>query len=563
VANLGTVLQQPTSVAATLSEIGPVNALSGHMYYMSKQGWNLAHNACDVLKGRSVVDIPKGLISKGEKLGAYPMEVLDQVMVGGAFLGALKKGLQEGMETVKAISYANDVAGRTQARYQKIARPPILRHQILRNTIGMFQTFTVNLFNYTFHDIPKVKAQKGTYQFMKTALLMLTSVLAINQIYKKAGLRKPYDLSSFLPFLGSAKFGLPPHMEITKGVFDILANKGDTTKQRQNLPKDFFYYMAFPFGGGMAKKIVSALKGESRTAPSKTSPKGKLRFRIEGADIIRTLIGGEWQTEEGQEYLRKKGVLPQYNKLWYILTGEKVSDVGVKPVHAAELLSPISSGKKENVADKQRQYKLALKYREENPEWYAKNVGEKGEKNIFGFTLTDWNKAILPSTKKLKKEFDGLDQVLPPKEIASIVAESSKKNKIESSVIAAVLWQESGYNPKARNENKQDGKVISVDRGIAQINNKAYPNVTDEQADDPKFAIDFMGRELKKHLDYFDGDINKAIAAYNRGRTRVEENGIDELGQRYIDGVGKNMTEKMREKLGLKVSSEKIGMKML
>ena len=176
---------------------------------------------------------------------------------------------------------------------------------------------------YKFHDIPQVKAQKGTRDFLKTGTYFVVTLLAVNEIYKGLGLRKPYDLATFIPFLGSAKFGAPPHVKITKGIFDILTSKRDTAYQRKNLPKDFLFYILFPFGGGTAKKLIPAIKGESRTAPTKTKPRGKRRFRIEGADVIRAIIGGEWQTNAGQEYLKKKGMIDEYNKLWYILTGKK------------------------------------------------------------------------------------------------------------------------------------------------------------------------------------------------------------------------------------------------
>ena len=55
-------------------------------------------------------------------------------------------------------------------------------------------------------------------------------------------------------------------------------------------------------------------------------------------------------------------------------------------------------------------------------------------------------------------------------------------------------------------------------------------------------------------LRFFKGDVSKAIVAYNRGRGGVSRNGIDKLGQAYLDGVAKNMTKEKRKELGLKVS---------
>ena len=150
--------------------------------------------------------------------------------------------------------------------------------------------------------------------------------------------------------------------------------------------------------------------------------------------------------------------------------------------------------------------------------------------------------------------FVGLNQNLPNEEYTNLISTATSENDIHPSLIAAMLWQESGYRPEAINDGGKDG----IDRGIAQINSKWHPEVSDEQAFDPNFAIPWMVRQLKSDIDHF-GDISKGIAAYNIGRTGATAKGDTEFGgtsegQKYIDDVSKNLTNDLKKELGLKTS---------
>ena len=206
------------------------------------------------------------------------------------------------------------------------------------------------------------------------------------------------------------------------------------------------------------------------------------------------------------------------------------------------------------IEQRRKDYEIAIELREKDPEWYAKNVGKVGEMNMFGHTLTDWGN--FPKSQ-LGGALKGLDQVKPDKKVAKVVSNASKKNNVNSALIVAMLWQESGYSANAKNDGGEDG----IDRGIAQINSKAHPEVSDEQAYDYDFAIKWMAKELADSIEYFDGDISKAVASYNVGRGGVENNlrgetpfGGGKKGQAYIDGVSKNLTKELRKKLGLKTT---------
>ncbi len=72
---------------------------------------------------------------------------------------------------------------------------------------------------------------------------------------------------------------------------------------------------------------------------------------------------------------------------------------------------------------------------------------------------------------------------------------------------------ESRWNPNAAGHNKGG----SVDRGIAQINSVAHPEITDAQAYDPAFAIPWMAKEMAGLIARC-GSVVGGLEAYNSGR---------------------------------------------
>jgi len=70
---------------------------------------------------------------------------------------------------------------------------------------------------------------------------------------------------------------------------------------------------------------------------------------------------------------------------------------------------------------------------------------------------------------------------------------------------------ESGFDPGAT------GNVDPKDRGLCQINGTAHPDVTDDKAFDPSFAIPWAVKYLKDGIDAL-GDIDAGLASYNVGR---------------------------------------------
>lgn len=95
---------------------------------------------------------------------------------------------------------------------------------------------------------------------------------------------------------------------------------------------------------------------------------------------------------------------------------------------------------------------------------------------------------------------------------AKALVEIAKANDISPYLLEAVVWQESRWNPSARS---RAGAI-----GLAQL----MPGTARDLGVDPRDPIQNLSggaRYLRQQLNRFNGDVEKALAAYNAGPGRV------------------------------------------
>ena len=109
---------------------------------------------------------------------------------------------------------------------------------------------------------------------------------------------------------------------------------------------------------------------------------------------------------------------------------------------------------------------------------------------------------------------------VPPR-YAAKVAELSHRFDLSPSLLEALVWQESRWRENAVSH--------AGARGLAQLmpGTARYLGV---DPDDPMQNLEGGARYLREQLDRFDGDLEKALAAYNAGPGRViRANGIPNI----------------------------------
>ena len=95
---------------------------------------------------------------------------------------------------------------------------------------------------------------------------------------------------------------------------------------------------------------------------------------------------------------------------------------------------------------------------------------------------------------------------------ANALVEVAKANDISPYLLEAVVWQESRWNPSARS---RAGAI-----GLAQL----MPGTARDLGVDPRDPVQNLSggaRYLRQQLNRFDGNVEKALAAYNAGPGRV------------------------------------------
>ncbi len=101
------------------------------------------------------------------------------------------------------------------------------------------------------------------------------------------------------------------------------------------------------------------------------------------------------------------------------------------------------------------------------------------------------------------------------KKFHTYILKACNKHGVDPSLVKALIYAESGYNPQAVSAK---GAV-----GLMQL----MPNVIDalgiKDAFNPVHNINGGVRYLSELIGYFDGDVYRGLAAYNAGIARVEQ----------------------------------------
>ncbi|MEP0391918.1 MAG: lytic transglycosylase domain-containing protein [Erythrobacter sp.] len=129
---------------------------------------------------------------------------------------------------------------------------------------------------------------------------------------------------------------------------------------------------------------------------------------------------------------------------------------------------------------------------------------------LVNVTVTDVNNIVVPDhiVANPQSHAEGI-----PPEYTAKIAELSQRFDLSPALLEAVVWQESRW---------REGAVSPAGaRGLAQLmpGTARYLGV---DPDDPMQNLEGGARYLREQLDRFDGDLEKALAAYNAGPGRVE-----------------------------------------
>lgn len=118
------------------------------------------------------------------------------------------------------------------------------------------------------------------------------------------------------------------------------------------------------------------------------------------------------------------------------------------------------------------------------------------------------------------------------RETALPILEEADKNDIPLSLAFALAYTESRYRPNAVNKNRN----ASIDRGLFQLNNKSFPQLTEEEFFDPKVSAKYGMSHLKFCIGIAGNEVS-GLAMYNAGTTKVRQNLTPQSTLNYVGKI--------------------------
>jgi soluble lytic murein transglycosylase-like protein len=118
------------------------------------------------------------------------------------------------------------------------------------------------------------------------------------------------------------------------------------------------------------------------------------------------------------------------------------------------------------------------------------------------------------------------------RDIAIAVLEEAEKNNIPLSLAFALAHTESMYKVTAMHRNTND----SIDRGLFQLNDKSFPDLTESDFYNPKISAKYGLSHLRFCLNSAGNEI-AALAMYNAGTNKVRSNSTPQQTLNYISQI--------------------------
>lgn len=152
-----------------------------------------------------------------------------------------------------------------------------------------------------------------------------------------------------------------------------------------------------------------------------------------------------------------------------------------------------------------------------------------------GFYSTPWPASSDFQMPNVQVQATACD-AMPEGDIGSLIKAASEKNKIDASLLRAVMVQESAFRPCAVS--------TAGAMGLMQIMPETADDLGLTDPFDPASNVDAGARYLKQMLDRYHGNTALALAAYNAGPGRTDRsNGVPQIPETigYVSKILSNI----------------------
>ena len=109
--------------------------------------------------------------------------------------------------------------------------------------------------------------------------------------------------------------------------------------------------------------------------------------------------------------------------------------------------------------------------------------------------------------------------VAVPSYLDVVIREAARETALDPNLLAAVIYQESRFDPKAVSRRGAQGLMQLMPRTAAHVGVR--------NAFDPEQNVRGGARYLAEMFETFDGDLELSLAAYNAGPMAVKKKGVN------------------------------------
>lgn len=185
---------------------------------------------------------------------------------------------------------------------------------------------------------------------------------------------------------------------------------------------------------------------------------------------------------------------------------------------------------------RQAERKVDKRIQEDVKEEYLKAIA--GKPNKYFNPIKDQATRDKIAQYQANKNKQVTSKQLPPKQkysnIQQMIANKAIQKGIDPSLALALVQRESSFNPNAKGDG---GKSL----GLFQIYTSAHPDY--KGGLDPEANAEYGLNLLKGLLNQYNGDVDKALWAYNAGAGNVQKGILPASTKNYISNIKSNMSK--------------------
>lgn len=190
-----------------------------------------------VFKKLGINKLNEGMLSKmadkggeyWEAMGGFAMNTFDRVAAKHAYLTGFSQAKAKGLGDLGAARFADRWVEMVQNDMTRISQPEFYQ-SVIGKSLGQFQSFMTNFSASIMNDLPKIARTEGGARAVSMITKSVAGMAIANETARSIGIPAPFDLDTFIPFMGSYRFGPPGELSIPYQVGEFFMGKATGDK---------------------------------------------------------------------------------------------------------------------------------------------------------------------------------------------------------------------------------------------------------------------------------------------------------------------------------------------